>query len=402
MSTLSSKAYTTTSDLKQAVIPGRSIEIQYENAEGLIKWRNIDVLRVYQGRNSLTYIRAYCHYRNKERTFRLDRICDWIDTETGVKTAPGQPDTSRVYQETVPAEQESASPQPAETPEPAGKARSRGAGATIVAMVAGFIILYGLWSIREGDMEPEAYSSPANVKKLEQEILAILEEPEQNEYIEPVKVPSVRYARYRGYTIRVDEAVTPAAYTVPALGITFLSLRDSHTGINITLFRDSTGISDARVLTMYTEADRDVNGHLSWPEIEAFQEWLYRTFEYKNNDTALRPDQFIDAGGGDCEDWALVTCGLLRFWGWNSRVASFSQPSNASAHAITLVWSDAKIGSYSYYYFSKDELVAGKTLKAGYYIPIDYNTVGNITNAMAADWPLRNVWEPEEIYGWVM
>jgi len=42
--------------------------------------------------------------------------------------------------------------------------------------------------------------------------------------------------------------------------------------------------------------------------------WLVKTYKYENNEPALWPQEFLDQGGGDCEDWAGVTAGLRLYW----------------------------------------------------------------------------------------
>jgi len=389
MSTPFSTAYTSTSDLLDELKPGKNLKIQYENGEGRVTWREIDVIRLYRSGNGRIYIRAFCHLRREERTFRLDRICDWVKTETSN-------DEQIIYVK---------NPDPKPEPVTPKKRSEYKVLVPCLIIFGSFFSLFLIWSVKESVEKYSSYTSTARRIYTEENILEVLDEIEKNETEkeeEPEKKPEVQISRYRGYSIRIEQQGERTVYSVKELGKEFLSLRDAHNEINIVLFRNATGIADTRILRMYAEADLDYNGHLSWSEIEAFQKWLYKSFKYFANGTALRPDRFLDEGGGDCEDWALVTCGLLRFWGWNSRVACFAPSEHAFGHAITLVWSETRIGSYSYYYFSEDQLINRKILKAGYYIPIDYQAVGDITNAMGEEWILTDVWKPEEIYGWVL
>ena len=55
----------------------RRTRIAYTNGYGEPSIRVIEPLRIYQGRNGYTYLRAYCNLRDQERTFRLDRIRSW-------------------------------------------------------------------------------------------------------------------------------------------------------------------------------------------------------------------------------------------------------------------------------------------------------------------------------------
>ena len=116
----------------------------------------------------------------------------------------------------------------------------------------------------------------------------------------------------------------------------------------------------------------------------------------------LTPDEFIAQGGGDCEDWSLITSGLLRYWGIESYVGRLSSPKGDSAHAICLVYQSTKPISGLYYYISSDTTYYGFKISAGYYIPIDYENVGDLSNAVDDSWELEKIYYPEDIYGNVM
>jgi len=102
----------------------------------------------------------------------------------------------------------------------------------------------------------------------------------------------------------------------------FDSIADARTAANALVFFRETGIASSSVIALYLRADANANGYLSWDELETFQDRLYRRYEYRQDATALRPDEFPTAGGGDCEAWALLTAGLCRFWGWATYLAS--------------------------------------------------------------------------------
>ena len=118
-----------------------------------------------------------------------------------------------------------------------------------------------------------------------------------------------------------------------------------------------------------------------------------------SNQIVLRPDEFLAEGGEDCEDWSLVTAGLLRFWGWECYVGSIGSPDNAESHAVCLVRMNSKPSAYSYYEFEDSALLGGMRVRAGYYVPIDYEHVGSLSNAVGRGWRLRYIREPVGIYG---
>lgn len=61
--------------LLEALQTGRRLRIRYADHDGALTERAIDVIQV-----SGTYVVAYCHLRQDQRTFRLDRIVEiWVD-----------------------------------------------------------------------------------------------------------------------------------------------------------------------------------------------------------------------------------------------------------------------------------------------------------------------------------
>jgi DNA polymerase III subunit epsilon len=61
--------------LDEALTNGFTLEIRYVSAGSEVSTRRIDPLAVVPNRDYL-YLRAYCHLRQGERTFRLDRIVE--------------------------------------------------------------------------------------------------------------------------------------------------------------------------------------------------------------------------------------------------------------------------------------------------------------------------------------
>ena len=212
----------------------------------------------------------------------------------------------------------------------------------------------------------------------------------------------VRRISYRGFTITettVQTAAGPAA-TYAAEGFRrSSSLWEMRVQANARLFRRATGIYDFPLEERYAAADTDRDGALSWSEVRSFQRALTRAFRYIANGTALRPDRFLRQGGGDCEDWALVTCGLLRFWGYEAYVGSIGDPSGMSGHAVCLVPQQERPVGMTYFELRGFYTSSGAALPDGYYIPIDYEHVGRLSSAVESGWVLKRVYEPESLYG---
>jgi hypothetical protein len=110
----------------------------------------------------------------------------------------------------------------------------------------------------------------------------------------------------------------------------------------------------------------------------------------------------VAGGGGDCEDWALVTVGLLQYWDIKAYIGCFSPPENDKriAHAIALVPVPEQVdGMFAYNITNSTEWYSGRSIPDGWYVPIDYATVGGITNAMGKDWTLTQVVDGTRMYG---
>jgi hypothetical protein len=167
-------------------------------------------------------------------------------------------------------------------------------------------------------------------------------------------------------------------------------------------FTKANGCRSPQLLDLYARTDSNDDGQLSWDEIRIFQKRLYANYKYQINDPALSPDQFLAEGGGDCEDWALVTVGMLQYWDIKAYIGCFSPPENDKriAHAIALVPVPEQVdGMFAYNITNSTEWYSGRSIPDGWYVPIDYATVGGITNAMGKDWTLTQVVDGTRMYG---
>ena len=161
------------------------------------------------------------------------------------------------------------------------------------------------------------------------------------------------------------------------------------------------GIYDMYLESMYANADRDNNFKLSWREIQKFQNSLRYKYKYRNNNKALHPDEFISRGAGDCEDWPLMTGGLLTYWGHKSYIVIFSSPGNKSAHAVCFLYTAFKQPDYHTSIYLTDTArykAFNKNVRPNYYIPIDYNVVGGYSRVMGRNWRLIYIDTPNKIY----
>ncbi len=146
------------------------------------------------------------------------------------------------------------------------------------------------------------------------------------------------------------------------------------------------------VIKIYKNADIDGDHKLSWYEIEQFQRFMTKKFVYRHNPTALTPDEFLQQGGGDCEDWAIFTCKMLHYYGRTAYIGCFGKVTR-NKHALCLLKVNGKIPS-EYMWLE----ISGWGIPEGNYIPIDYESVGSL-QAIDRRWKLARIQTPEEMYG---
>ncbi len=159
-----------------------------------------------------------------------------------------------------------------------------------------------------------------------------------------------------------------------------------------------TGQVHAGLTARYVEADANRDGELQWQEIRTFQGRLVREFEYRFNDSALPPRDFVSLGSGDCEDFALFTCGLLRFWGTDCYIGLLESGFVDNGHAIALVPVAEVPRGFDYFDLREDFALPPEAPRC-FYVPIDYQFVGGLSNAVSPAWSLTEVRRPEELYG---
>jgi hypothetical protein len=159
--------------------------------------------------------------------------------------------------------------------------------------------------------------------------------------------------------------------------------------------------ASSSLLELFADADTDRSGTLSWPELAAFQRRLMSSHRYRSNGYALHPVDFMKAGGGDCEDFSLVTVLLARFWGWDAYVACFFD--RRSGHAIAMVRSPGPVPrNYQSFSLTGVRTLHGDSVPAGRYVPVDYEHVGSYSTALRAGMVMEYIMSPEQMYGEVM
>jgi hypothetical protein len=198
---------------------------------------------------------------------------------------------------------------------------------------------------------------------------------------------------YRGYDIFKTRSAEGVSYSATGLK----TRRHSRAAMKITINEAElaryTGIREPALLELFLKADENYDAELSWGELAHFQDRLFRTYAYKSNGYALHPEEFLRSGGGDCEDWALLTAALLRYWNVSSWIASVD--SEAGSHAVVFIRYAKWMGNVT-----RITVEPSPTGQAETYVPIDYSHVGGFSNAVRGSFRITDIWEPERIYGW--
>jgi hypothetical protein len=380
------------------------VRIRYCNASGDYTERIVEPIQYFRARDGREFLKAWCHLRQEERTFRVDRI-QWA------RRIDGSPVTFSESQASSHALVPYNRSQPARKLTPSSSHRP-------IKTVAPIRYTPTTGSSRASTQTRLDYQSRPTVERLPPRKTVVSKDtpaatqqntPQQGtslgKYFLRTAAIVVAILLVRGYFVDYEDGSYVRPPVVQRLFAELLQNEQpspSHFEINTVEFMNSTGITDANLIAKYAQADSNRDRHLSWSEVETFQLRLNRAYDYLANDTALRPDEFIAAGGGDCEDWSLVTAGLLQFWGWETYIGSLRSSDGEGAHAVCLVRLSSKPSTYSYYQFEESAKLGSKWIRAGFYVPIDYAHVGSLSNAVNKRWTLKYIRVPAEIYGLAM
>lgn len=107
----------------------------------------------------------------------------------------------------------------------------------------------------------------------------------------------------------------------------------------------------------------------------------------------------LQQGYGNCVDFTLYTAGLLRFWGWAPYLATFFPPDGGVGHAVCFSYEGKDVpAGFSYFTLTGGSTADGQPLETGRYVPIDYEDVGSLTNAVGPDMHLKELWTPEKYW----
>jgi hypothetical protein len=381
--------------------PGKSYLITYSSESGETSERAIDVIGTSRAYGDRLYIRAFCQLRGEERTFRADRVIK-VERLPSVGFTPNQGTrciptvapavpilkAGPIYTQTLPPS--AIAPTKANSTSPGGKI-----AAAMFGIAIGLTSLYSYHANKPG-------SGPSPFQTGTTSTGSTVSAKPISKPSPPPK-PALEETKIAGYTLRTVRNSGKERFEVPEFGLVTTSKLEAVSAIRLPQFVEAMGFFDPELASRYLEADLNGSGRLGFEELKVFQEKTYREFRYLSNETALRPDEFIAAGGGDCEDFALYTAGLLRFWGWEPYIGSLASSRNTTGHAVCLSYEEGAFPK-GYTYFEIDAWTTedGSPLNAGKYVPIDYDHVGALSNAVGPGWKLRSIYVPEKAWGLTM
>jgi len=389
---------------------GKQYLISYTNQSFKTTTRTIDVIRTSRADNGRLYIRAFCHLRGTERTFRADSVIH-AEPTNAPPSPPRPPVASRTAStpvrpidwETLYSASEKSrsmhSPQ-ARSSGPVSTAVSRQPSISTARKVAGILVLIvvGFSSIppviaKMSGTEPSPYQGGTSSTAAS---VPVKSAPKAS----PPPKPALEESIIAGYTLRTIRSGNMERFEVPELGLVTTEKLEAVSAIRLPVFVETMGFFNADLVSRYLDADLNCSGRLAFEELKVFQSNTFSEFRYEANETALRPDEFLAAGGGDCEDFALYTAGLLRFWGWEPYLGSLAASERSTGHAVCLSFEEGSFPQ-GYTYFEIDGWTTedGSPLQAGTYVPIDYDHVGSLSNAVGSGWKLRSVYIPERAWG---
>ena len=95
---------------------------------------------------------------------------------------------------------------------------------------------------------------------------------------------------------------------------------------------------------------------------------------------------------------ALMAAGMLRYWGFTPWMVIFGA-GVGKAHAVCFLRVPQTPVGVGYVTIESAAEFADGTLPAGCYIPIDYDQVGSLSNAVEPGWTIHDAWVPEKAYG---
>jgi len=315
--------------IEESIFTKRPLVFTYTKWKEYIPEERKVIFQKMYSKNDRFYAIGYCLKRKDNRTFRIDRMEEIRGFDSPAETIPTSLPSLPVDSISVSEKIEEITKEHENQKEIKKAENRRRVIAVIIFFIVGGGLIFGILLGNYPGMWEKIFAEKNDYYVTPASIVYTEIKGWNRNYKQPELISMDR--KYREYTIEKQGS----HYIIKGVRGEYPSLNDAIVKINTTVFIKVTGIQDEKLLPIYIDADTNKNGFLSWNEIQSFQMKINREFKYIANDTALSPDEFVKEGGGDCEDWALFTAGLLRFWNYDTYIGSLNFKNDY--HAIVLV-----------------------------------------------------------------
>lgn len=154
--------------------------------------------------------------------------------------------------------------------------------------------------------------------------------------------------------------------------------------------KDEKGISISikKYIAYFNKFDDNGDGQLSWAEIINFQERVFKEFIYRNNDIVLTPEQFYEAKGGDCDDFAVFSASFLNHFGYSAYLVGFKKQGALAGHEVAALFIGDSTFPGGFIKINNRKLYKPKTCEEisesapnGNYVILDYWKIGTSIEA---------------------
>jgi hypothetical protein len=219
--------------------PGKQYQICYTNASFESSVRTIDVLSTSRASDGRVYIRAFCHLRGSERTFRADRISYYgnarptsarMEHARAEKTWYQTPKTAPVAYTTPTLSTEPSSASHLEE-------SSSGSGAKIMGTL--FILVFAFASIISyNESKPSTVPSPFQGNTSNTNVATI---PTPLPKPSPPPKPALEVTTIAGFTLKTVRTSGIERFEVPELGLVTMNKLEAVSAIRLPRIYTSDG-----------------------------------------------------------------------------------------------------------------------------------------------------------------
>ena len=146
--------------------------------------------------------------------------------------------------------------------------------------------------------------------------------------------------------------------------------------------------SPSALYKAYWGVDTNLDGWASPEELVKHVAGLMEWTTYQDNNYVLNPLEFVEKGGGDCDDYATYIASVFSYHGWNARVFGIGKRGKGMSHAVAgVALSEPPPSGDTIYY------------DGAWWLVMDYDNPGKSVVVPAEEMWLGAVWEWWELAG---